>query len=106
MPGGLSGLLPASEEGVYFFLAVVTLVHLGVATSIQVFSYDWASFEAQLINRIFDAITFASSLTLLLALMDKELFRALGDTKPFLFTGGMLGFLFSAFALRPRKSRR
>jgi hypothetical protein len=63
---------------------------------------SWAAFERQLLQRIFDAITFSTSVVLLVGLMDATVLAALGSTKPFLFAAGMLGFFYSIIALRPK----
>jgi hypothetical protein len=98
--GWLAGLLPNTEEGVYFCLSVLSLGYIVVVTIIQVRATNWRRFERQIIQRIFDAITFSTSLILLVALMHKPLLEALGNTKPFLFMGGLLGLAYSIYSIR------
>jgi hypothetical protein len=84
-------------------MAILAIGYMAVVTFVQVRATDWVTFEKQFFGRIFDAVTFCSSFMLLLGLMDEPLLRVLGDTKPFLFTAALLGFLYACFAVRPRK---
>jgi hypothetical protein len=94
----LVSVLPDTEEGVYFCLAVLSIGYMAVVTVIQLRVSTLVAFERQVLKRIFDAITFSSSLVLLVGLMHKPLLEALGSTKPFLFTGGLLGLCYSIYA--------
>jgi hypothetical protein len=96
--GWLAGFLPNTEEGVYFCLAVLSLGYIAIVAIIQVCATSLVAFERQLLKRTLDAITFSTSLVLLVGLMHKPLLEALGNTKPFLFMGGVLGLCYSIYA--------
>jgi formate/nitrite transporter FocA (FNT family) len=97
----LRGLLPATEEGVYFWMALLAIIHIAIATIVQISASDWATLERQILRRIFEGVVFSTSMILLVGLMDAQVLTALGDTKPFLFVAGLAGLVYSAFALRP-----
>jgi hypothetical protein len=50
---------------------------------------------------IFDGVTFAGSVMLLIGLLDESALKLLGDTKPFLLVSGFAGVLYSLHALGP-----
>jgi hypothetical protein len=96
--GWLAEFLPDTEEGIYFWLAVLTLGYMGIVAILQVWATSLVALERQLLKRTLDAITFSTSLVLLVGLMHKPLLEALGNTKPFLFMGGVLGLCYSIYA--------
>jgi hypothetical protein len=100
--GGLGSYFPNTEEGVYFWLLVATIGYVGVAGGFQWWATNLETVEKYSIGRIFDGITFSSSLLLLGGLIDQPLLTALGSTKPFLFFAGLAGAIYSLHALRPR----
>jgi hypothetical protein len=52
--GGLASYLPTTEEGIYFWMAVLSLAYMGAATAIQVRATSWLVFERQIFGRIFE----------------------------------------------------
>jgi hypothetical protein len=99
--GYLSGLLPATEGGVYLWMAVLAIIHIVIASILQVRATDLDTLEQQVLRRIFESVVFATSVTLLVGLMNEQVLRALGDTRPFLFVAGLAGLVYTVFALRP-----
>ncbi len=55
-----------------------------------------------LLTRIFDSATFSGSLMLLLGIVDDDILKLLGSTKPFLLVSGLAGIIYSLHALNPR----
>ena len=55
------------------------------------------------LTRIFDGATFAGSLMLLAGIMDDDLLKLLGNTKPFLLVAGLAGLIYSLHTLVPDK---
>jgi hypothetical protein len=104
VPDYLKGFLPSTEEGFYFWMAVLAILYVIVAAVVQVRATDWDTFERQILRRIFESVAFCTSTMVLIGLMDAQVLKVIGDTKPFLFIAGLAGFFYSIFALRPRKA--
>jgi Na+-driven multidrug efflux pump len=59
------------------------------------------------LTTIFDAATFAGSVMLLWGIMDSDVLRLIGNTKPFLVIAGLAGVAYSLGApFRPTSARR
>ena len=54
------------------------------------------------LTRIFDGATFSGSLMVLAGIMDDNLLKLLGNTKPFLLVAGLAGLIYSLHALAPK----
>jgi hypothetical protein len=83
-------------------MAVLTAIYLLAANGLQWWKSDLGSVERFAYSRIFDGITFAGSLMLLLGLAEPQVISALGSTKPFLFFAAFAGLVYALHALRPR----
>jgi hypothetical protein len=104
VPDYLRGVLPTTEEGLYFWLAALAIPYVLVAAVVQIRATDLDTLERELLRKIFEAVVFATSTMVLIGLMDAQVLKLIGDTKPFLFIAGIAGFFYSIFALRPRKA--
>jgi hypothetical protein len=83
-------------------MAILTAAYVLLAIVLQLRIAGWAVLERQILQRIFDSMTFSTSMVLLIGLAHRPVLDAFGDTKPFLFFAGVLGVFYSVFALRPR----
>jgi hypothetical protein len=83
-------------------MAILTALYLLAANGIQWSKSDLATVEKFAYARIFDGITFAGSIVLLLGLAEPRVLAAIGSTKPFLFFAAFAGIIYSLHALRPR----
>ena len=54
-----------------------------------------------LLAHVFDSATFAGSAMLLWGIMDDEVLKAIGSTRPFLLVAGLAGLIYSVHALAP-----
>lgn len=54
------------------------------------------------LTHVFDGVTMATSLLILWGVMDDNILKLIGNTKPFLLIAGFAGFAYAIFALRPR----
>lgn len=54
-----------------------------------------------LLPRIFDSATFAASVMLVLGILNDDVLRAIGSTKPFLLVAGLAGILYGIHAIAP-----
>jgi len=84
-------------------MAVLALGYMAVVGIWQVLATDFAKLETLLIQRITDSVTFCTSAMLLSALCNKATLAAFGDTRPFLFFAGMMGFIYAIVVLRPKR---
>ena len=103
MLGSLAGILPSTEEGVFFTMTLLAFAYMAIVCVWQVKVTDWARFETLLIQRITDSVTFCGSAMLLIALCNKDTLTAFGNTKPFLFFAGIVGFIYSLVVIRPKR---
>jgi hypothetical protein len=100
--GFLPGFL-GTEEGLYFGMSIALIAYLIIATGIQKRATEWETVTKHSGSRVFDGVTFSTSLALLCGLWDANVLKALGDMKPFLFLAACSGISYSVFALVPRK---
>ena len=98
----LSELLPATEEALFLWLLILSVLYLGAAYYFQYRKDKGIGDERFALPRIFDAITFSGSLMLLLGMAVPRVLQAIGSTKLFLLTAGLAGLVYGLHALRPR----
>jgi hypothetical protein len=84
-------------------MTVLALAYMAAVGTWQIVATDFARFEAALIQRIADSVTFGTSAMLLAALCNKPTLVAFGDTRPFLFFAGMTGFIYAVVVARPKR---
>lgn len=98
----LGALIPKTEDDVYIFNLFTTTIYLFVAYGIQ-----WAKKRDfgrpdTILTRVFDGVTFSSSLLILAAIVSPDVLKALGNTKLYLIVAGLGGIIYSMYALKPR----
>jgi hypothetical protein len=98
----LADFLPNTEEGIYFSMALLVAAYMGLTATLQVRASGFRRFERFFFQRVFDSITFCTSLSLLAGLMNPPTMTALGNIKPFLFTAAILGISYSVVVIRPK----
>ena len=81
-------------------MTVLALVYLAIVGTWQIVATNFAKFEAALIQRVADSVTFGTSAMLLAALCNKPTLIAFGDTRPFLFFAGLTGFIYAVVVAR------
>lgn len=95
--------LPVDEDGFYTWILCLIIGYLVVAYSLgflRKYNLHRADFGTA---RIFDGSTFAVSVMLLLGIVQPELMKVIGSTKPFLMLAGLVGIVYSLHALWPDK---
>jgi hypothetical protein len=100
--GGQANLV-ISEEAFYFWMTLATGIYLLVANGLQFSHSGWEAVQKHGISRVYDALTFSTSIILILGLMIPGLLTALGSVKPFLFLAGVTGFVYAVMACAPKK---
>ena len=97
--------LPSDEDGLYRWIAGLTTVYL-LANYLIRWRHDRQLFSQKsysiMLPKLFDAGTFSASVMLLLGVLDDDVLRAIGSTKPFLLVAGFVGILYGLHALVPR----
>lgn len=92
-----------NEDDLYAWLLILSVGHLSINYALHMLFYGWPDRESnRAIPRVFDASTFAASVLVLWGIMNPIVLQLIGNTKPFLAIGGLLGVVYGIAALRPR----
>ncbi len=94
--------LPVNDNGLYRWIAVLMVTYLVVSYFARWCKFRKISADHRLVlTRIFDSATFSGSFMLLAGVMDEDLLKLLGSTKPFLLVAGLAGIIYSLHSLAP-----
>jgi hypothetical protein len=97
----LNGLLPTNADELQQLSLVLCIAYLFAAYA--VWGALWVSKknrqQINYVGKIFDAVTFATSLLALASIFDRGVLVLLGDLKPFLSIAGLCGGIYSLHAL-------
>jgi hypothetical protein len=94
--------LPADEQELYVWMAIITAIYLLLAYGIQYKIKGFAGQDRFALTRVFDATTFSGSIMLLFGLLSPSVLIAIGSTKLFLLIAGFGGTVYGLHALAPR----
>jgi hypothetical protein len=79
-------------------MTLATGLYLLVANLIQLKHTDWETVQKHGTSRVFDALTFSTSIVLIMGLIIPGFLTALGSVKPFLFLAGFSGLVYAILA--------
>ena len=94
--------LPIDENEIYEWIAFITAIYLVIAYSIQYLKKGIQAQESYQMTRVFDGITFAGSVMLLVGFFYPTVLKAIGSTHAFLLAASFGGIIYGLHALRPR----
>jgi len=95
--------LPVDEDDFYLWILCLTAGYVGLAYVISFLRRSGVNRSNYGLARVFDGSTFAVSFMLLMGIVQPDLMKVIGSTKPFLLVAGMVGILYSLHALWPEK---
>ena len=95
--------LPVDEDDFYLWIPCLTIGYLVLAYAISFLRRSGVNHANFGLARIFDGSTFAVSFMLLLGIVQPDLMKVIGSTKPFLLVSGLVGIVYSLHALWPEK---
>lgn len=95
--------LPVDEDGFYLWILCMTAGYAVAAYAISFFRHTSVNRSHFGLARVFDGSTFAVSFMLLMGIVQPDLMKVIGSTKPFLLVAGLVGILYSLHALWPDK---
>ena len=97
---GLRGYLPKNEDDLYvWIMALMAAYILAAYVLAYLLSAPAKDPGLSIIERVYNAATFALSFMLLLGIADADVLKAIGTVKPFLLFGGFAGIVYSCRAL-------
>jgi uncharacterized YccA/Bax inhibitor family protein len=92
--------LPTDEVSLYQWILALMVAYLVIVYVACWFKTGNISNENRFVlTRIFDGATFSGSLVLLGGIVDDDLLKLLGDTKPFLLIAGLAGLIYSLHSI-------
>jgi hypothetical protein len=92
--------LPADEDSFYRWILILMVVHLVTAYGIHVVrNKKFPDWRGEVMTRVFDSATFASSVMLIAGIVQPKILLLIGSTKPFLLVAGVAGVLYGVHAL-------
>ncbi|CAK0749449.1 conserved membrane hypothetical protein [uncultured Gammaproteobacteria bacterium] len=93
--------MPKTSDELYRLYLILCISYLAASYIVWGVVRLWAGNVQTMnyVNRIFDSITFSTSLLALAAIFDNGVFLLLGDMKPFLIIAGLCGVTYSIHAL-------
>ena len=95
--------LPADEDDFYLWILCLTAGYVVLAYSVGFFRRSSIHHGHFGPARVFDGSTFAVSFMLLMGIVQPDLMKVIGSTKPFLLVAGLVGIVYSLHALWPDK---
>jgi hypothetical protein len=95
--------LPVDEDDFYLWILCLTAGYVGLAQAISCLRRSGFKRGDYGLARVFDGSTFAVSFMLLMGIVQPDLMKVIGSTKPFLLVAGLVGILYSLHALWPEK---
>jgi ABC-type arginine transport system permease subunit len=95
-------LLPRTEDDLYVAVAILMAGYIVIGLIVDAFSTSNANDAGKkIIERTFNAATFAASLLLFIGILFPDVLRAIGNVKPYLLFASLAGMYFSLRALFP-----
>jgi P pilus assembly chaperone PapD len=98
-------IIPRTENDLYIFILILTIAYLVLAYGlclIRTRSLFYKS-DHEATYRVFNSLTFASSIVLMIAIIDKAVLELIGNVKPFLIVAALTGLSSTLIALLPEK---
>jgi len=95
--------LPADEDDFYLWILCLIVGYVILAYAISFFRKNKMNQGNFGPARVFDGSTFAGSFMLLMGIVQPDLMKVIGSTKPFLLVSGLVGIVYSLHALWPDK---
>jgi uncharacterized membrane protein YdcZ (DUF606 family) len=93
---------PDTEDAVYAWIFGLMVGYLVTAYGIVFARLGREGFSLSgqaMVSRVFDSATFAGSVVLLIGIVNRDVLAAIGNTKPFLLIGGLVGIVYSLHAI-------
>ena len=95
--------LPVDEDDFYLWILCLTAGYVVLAYALSFFRRSYWNHGSFSPARIFDGSTFAGSFMLVMGIVQPDLMKVIGSTKPFLLVAGLVGIVYSLHALWPDK---
>lgn len=93
--------LPTTEDEFYQWSALLMAIYLAIVCLTHWrLKGNFSAFE--LVPKVFNSVTFSTSIILLMGVFYPAVLTAIGTTKPFLLVAGFIGLGYGLMALRPK----